>query len=155
MSDRRFRIVWALLLCLYVCMIYANSMTPSRISSQESGFVLQLVQRFFQQVSLDNLWLTEHIIRKMAHFLEYTGLGVLLLLNTGLWKRLEWRRLRPALEGMVLIPFVDETIQLFTPGRSAQISDVWLDISGCVCGMAAAGLLSAARSVWRKKRYEL
>ena len=32
------------------------------------------------------------------------------------------------------IPFVDETLQLFTEGRSGQISDVWLDMSGAVTG---------------------
>lgn len=34
----------------------------------------------------------------------------------------------------MLIPFVDETIQLFTEGRSGQISDVWLDMSGVLFG---------------------
>ena len=32
------------------------------------------------------------------------------------------------------VPFLDETIQLFTEGRSGQISDVWLDMAGALTG---------------------
>ena len=34
-----------------------------------------------------------------------------------------------------MIPFVDETLQLFTEGRSGQISDVWLDMCGVAAGL--------------------
>ena len=44
------------------------------------------------------------------------------------------------------VPFLDETIQLFTEGRSGQISDVWLDMSGAAVGMAiAAGVMCCLR----------
>jgi len=44
---------------------------------------------------------------------------------------------------------VDETIQLFVAGRSGQISDVWLDMSGAAAGMAiTVGALCCLR---RKK----
>lgn len=129
------RRLWTVLLLLYVCVIYGNSMTPASISSQESGAVLSLVKEALERIGLDALWVTEHIIRKTAHFLEYAGLGFLLVQSTGLWQSREGRRVRLVLEGMLLIPFLDETIQLFTPGRSAQISDVWLDISGVAAGI--------------------
>ena len=48
-----------------------------------------------------------------------------------------------------LTNFVDETLQLFTEGRSGQISDVWLDMAGAaagtLCALAAAGLLRTGR----------
>ena len=44
-----------------------------------------------------------------------------------------------------IVPFVDETIQLFVSGRSGQISDVWLDFCGVMCGL----LLAAALAGWR------
>ena len=34
----------------------------------------------------------------------------------------------------VLFPLLDETVQLFTEGRSAQVDDVWLDIAGVCAG---------------------
>ena len=32
---------------------------------------------------MDAWWLTEHLVRKAAHFTEYAGLGFLLAMNTG------------------------------------------------------------------------
>ena len=51
----------------------------------------------------------------------------------------------------VFRPFVDETIQLFTPGRSGQISDVWLDMSGVLFGTAAAVCFFRAAAYLMKK----
>ena len=70
--------IWHIVLVCYVLFIYFNSMTPAVISSQESGFVLELVQGLLDSMGIGALWLTEHIIRKCAHFCEYTVLGILL-----------------------------------------------------------------------------
>ena len=34
----------------------------------------------------------------------------------------------------LFLPFLDETIQLFTEGRSGQVDDVWLDVAGVCFG---------------------
>ena len=47
-----------------------------------------------------------------------------------------------------LIPFVDETLQLFTEGRSGQISDVWLDCAGVLFGT----VLFLAVGRWHMRR---
>ena len=94
------------------------------------------------------LWLTEHIIRKTAHFAEYAVLGGLTARAAGIPGT---ERLKDALMLIFIVPFVDETIQLFVVGRSGQISDVWLDMSGAAVGMMiTAGVLSYAAR--RKKR---
>ena len=46
------------------------------------------------------------------------------------------------------IPLCDESIQLLVPGRSGQISDVWLDFAGALTGLAAAALL-----LWLGRRH--
>ena len=51
---------------------------------------------------------------------------------------------------LLLVPFVDETIQLFVPGRSGQISDVWLDMAGGAAGFLAAFLLEQYKMRKRK-----
>jgi len=42
-----------------------------------------------------------------------------------------------------VIPLLDETIQLFVPGRSGQVGDIWIDCFGVVFGtlLGAAGLM--------------
>lgn len=152
--------LWHIILILYIMFIYSNSMRPAVQSSAESGSVLRLLQNLAESVGIAVPWLTEHIVRKCAHFIEYTGLGILLRQSASYIK---WNRSVPesmetltALEERTLgwrkkeirsfiflelhriaifaVPFVDETIQLFTEGRSGQISDVWLDMAGVLTG---------------------
>lgn len=98
-----------------------------------------------ESLGWEHLWLTEHIIRKTAHFAEYAVLGGLTARAYGLYGR---HRIcnRDALMLIFMVPFVDETIQIFVAGRSGQISDVWLDMSGAAVGMAiAAGVMCCLR----------
>lgn len=143
--------IWHIVLVCYVLFIYFNSLTPAVISSQESGFVLELVQGLLGSMGIGALWLTEHIIRKCAHFCEYTVLGILLTQSLNQLPDSGKCRLLLQLLLSVLLPFVDETIQLFTPGRSGQISDVWLDMSGILFGTAAAVCLFRAAACFMKK----
>ena len=71
-SKRRY-----LIFLLYICFIYGNSLTPASVSSKESGFVLTKIQEIFSMAGWETLWLTEHLIRKGAHFAEYALLGFL------------------------------------------------------------------------------
>lgn len=136
--------IWRLALLLYLCMVYGHSMMPAHISSGESGAVLGLLQRGMEFIGLNGAMLTEHIVRKTAHFTEYMGVGILL------WGNFAAGGLRSADRvalAMVVIPFVDETIQLFVAGRSGQISDVWLDMAGAAAGLLAAWFVSR----WKKR----
>ena len=139
---------WHVVILVYICFIYGNSLTPASISSQESGFLLEKVRGAMESLGWEFLWLTEHIIRKTAHFAEYAVLGGLTARAAGIPGT---ERLKDALMLIFIVPFVDETIQLFVVGRSGQISDVWLDMSGAAVGMMiTAGVLSYAAR--RKKR---
>lgn len=136
---------WHVVILVYICFIYGNSLTPASISSQESGFLLEKVRGAMESLGWEHLWLTEHIIRKTAHFAEYAVLGGLTARAYGLYGR---HRIcnRDALMLIFMVPFVDETIQIFVAGRSGQISDVWLDMSGAAVGMAiAAGVMCCLR----------
>ena len=83
---------------------------------------------------MDAWWLTEHLVRKAAHFTEYAGLGFLLAMNTGAGIAPVFCLLKGNVTAVLFMPFVDETIQLFVEGRSGQISDVWLDMAGALTG---------------------
>ena len=56
-----------------------------------------------------------------------------------------------AAELAFLVPFVDETIQLFVDGRSGQVDDVWLDLCGVVCGLVLTTALAFMRNTDRGK----
>ena len=49
---------------------------------------------------------------------------------------------------------VDETIQLYVPGRASSLIDVWIDASGFAVGAAVALLgyhIIQNKQVWRRK----
>ena len=124
---------WHVVILVYICFIYGNSLTPATISSQESGFLLDKFRGVMTSLGWEHLWLTEHIIRKTAHFAEYAVLGGLMVKACGENGRYRIFN-RDVLTMIFMVPFLDETIQLFVAGRSGQISDVWLDMSGAVTG---------------------
>ena len=92
---------------LYVLFIFHNSATVAVESSRQSGRVLALAKECLAGLGVESGWLSEHLIRKTAHFLEYSLYGVLL------WNCLETYELRGKLRVVtflwlaMLIPFVD------------------------------------------------
>lgn len=135
------------MLAVYIGFLFSNSLTPALQSSQDSGRVLMLVHQVLSRIGIEALWLTEHVLRKCAHFAEYTGLGVLLSQNIRLFAGPFSMKVMVQLLAGMLIPFVDETLQLFTEGRSGQLSDVWLDMSGVLAGTLLFWLLF---SFWKQ-----
>jgi VanZ family protein len=103
-------------------------------SSKDSGRVLYLIHDMLYKFEINANWLTEHFVRKMGHFSEYFLLGILLfgcMRSQGFQVERRWFF---HIAAGFLIPFLDETIQLFVEGRSGQISDVWLDCAGVTFG---------------------
>ena len=121
---KRRRLFWALTV-FWVLFIWLQSILDAALSSMESGFLLALVQHIFPFV-------TEHMLRKAAHFTEYAVLGA--LLHGAM--RADGRPRLGAFQTAfgLLTAMADETIQLFSAGRSGQITDVWIDFAGFLTG---------------------
>ncbi len=83
-----------------------------------------------------------HIVRKLAHFCEYMLEGFLLMLCLRVYTRHRCGICLPMLGG-VLTALTDETIQLFVPGRSGQVTDIWMDFSGVMTGLLVGLILWA------------
>lgn len=133
--DMKRQKLWIAVTICYILFIFSNSMKPAALSSKDSSAALLLIHSAFAQAGINASWLSEHMVRKLAHFSEYTLLGILLkgcLCSLKLPKR---QTLYFLVMAGFFIPFVDETIQLFVEGRSGQISDVWLDSAGIAFGI--------------------
>ncbi len=132
--------IWIFLTVLCLCVIFGHSMMPASVSHQESASIFSRLGKLFP-------WLTHHLLRKLAHFSAFAMLGALL---TGcFWHFKSFHLLKP-LCCSLLAAFLDETIQLFVTGRSGQISDMWIDISGAAFGSIAIWLFLR----YRKKKTE-
>lgn len=128
-----------------IVFIFSNSMQASAGSNAASGRVLTLVQAALTRLGLPELAaaVSMHPIRKLAHFCEFALEGFLLMLCLRVYTRHFVRHLAwPALAGL-LTALTDETIQRYIPGRSSQVTDVWLDFAGVLTGLLAGLLLLA------------
>lgn len=149
--KRIFRsILPVMIYCLYIFLIFSNSMQTAGESSQRSMEIVKLINdSFFGGAEI----ISEHLVRKAAHFTEFAGLGVLGLLCFK--KCLMGRGVRPAVASLftgLLTALLDETIQLFVEGRSGQVTDVWIDFAGVCCGTALAVLLICFIAGRRKRK---
>ena len=142
MEEKRWikeRWIWTIILILYVGFIFHNSLTPADESSRQSGGVLRMILGMVQWIGMGGSWITEHLVRKTAHFAEYRVFGGLLGITLRQYPAGDVMRWVFQCWMGVMIPLVDETLQLFTEGRSGQISDVWLDAAGAFTGFLAMG----------------
>ena len=142
------RVVFTVALIACIWFIFSNSMAVADVSSVSSGRVLQLLQAVLRRLGMPGLAqrLTMHLVRKLAHFCEYLLEGFLLMLCMRVYSRRPLRHITVPMLAGVLTALTDETIQLFSEGRSSQVTDVWLDSAGVLAGILAALLLMG---LWR------
>ena len=124
---------WAVVTCLMALLIWGNSLVPGSGSGSLSLTVMEAIRGFLHSVGLPYEWVTNFVVRKCAHFTEYMVLGILATHAFDF----EGRRTFDVL----LIPSIDETIQLFVPGRAGMITDVMIDCCGAATGVVLRYLL--------------
>lgn len=129
---------------ILVCLgfIWGNSFLPAEVSGAMSGFVTKV----FGGSLPENAALSESIVRKLAHGLEYAALGAGMAVYA--YETIGKRLPLIGFSGL-LAAVIDETIQLFSAGRSSQIGDVWIDFGGFAAGVALVLLIR--RFIFRRR----
>ncbi len=117
-----------------VLFIWGNSLVPGTGSGSLSLAVVEGVRSALAAIGLPCGWVTNLLVRKTAHFTEYAVLGVIVSSTLLAGGPLRGRRLFAAAVILLLAPSIDETIQLFVPGRCGAITDVMIDCCGAACG---------------------
>ena len=133
-ASKRFSvIVFALTACMMI-FAWGHSCFPANLSSMESNWVVNLFWKFFRLFGAQEAP-DEQLIRKLAHYSEYTAIGALMLSCAYSRDRLRPHRFWAFVLGAgLLTAVIDETIQLFVEGRAGMIIDVWIDFGGIVTG---------------------
>ena len=136
MSDARkkqLQLFLRMMLIVTLCFIWGNSL----LSRSESAAISQGLTAWLQSIGIP---VTDHFVRKLAHFCEFGLLGCELTLLFWLRYGLRLRELCLSALAAFLAAAIDETIQIFT-GRGAQIKDVLLDFTGALTGILFTALL--------------
>lgn len=127
-TDKRIRLCTALLACNLI-FIWGNSLLPGAVSGAFSDWVKSLLEVLFTQGPEKPT--SGGLLRKLAHFMEFLGLGMLLCWRFGMSGR-TWK---PAFLCGAGAACIDETIQMFVPDRGPAIRDVCIDSLGVLTGI--------------------
>ena len=126
------RLFLRLLLLVTLGVIWGNSLLGKEESASLSGGVTAWLNSI-------GIPVTDHFVRKTAHFCEFGLLGSELMMLFWLRGGVSLQSGCNAAFGALLSAVTDETIQIFS-GRGSQVQDVVLDFSGALTGILFVSL---------------
>lgn len=134
------RCILYILLGLIVFFIWDNSMQNGGFSDGLSIFFAEAFAPIVNKLGFHgNIWTLNRIVRKLAHLTEFTILGS--VLYTILRRYITCGTVIKTIALGILIASLDEFIQLFSPGRSSQLSDILIDTIGVILGILLVKLV--------------
>ena len=134
-----FRIIFTIALIVCILFIFHNSLEEGTISAARSQAVMQKINALLAKVHLGPL--SQHTVRKLAHFAEFLLEGFLLMRCLRVYTKHFVRHVSWPLLGGLATALMDETIQLRIAGRTSSVVDVWIDFGGVTAGLLVALLL--------------
>ena len=128
-----------IVLCLIVFFIWDNSLQNGGTSDGFSLIFAKWIAPIANKLGFyGNIWALNRIIRKLAHLTEFTLLGGVLYVV--LRRYIEYGTVVKTIVVGIVIASLDEFIQLFSLGRSSQLSDVLIDTVGIIIGISVVKL---------------
>lgn len=128
-----------IVLCLIVFFIWDNSLQNGGTSDGFSLIFAKWIAPIANKLGFyGNIWALNRIIRKLAHLTEFTILGGVLYVV--LRRYIEYGTVVKTIVVGIVIASLDEFIQLFSLGRSSQLSDVLIDTIGIIIGISVVKL---------------
>lgn len=135
-------IVFLILTVLWSMFIWSFSVKDATESTADSDGVVEIVNEVIETVTGKKVDVGDYIVRKLGHFSEFSVLGVLLFMTVHYFGANSIPfRYAFGLGGGLFVSVTDECIQLFSDGRSAQVTDVLLDMSGVFVGFTLSLLV--------------
>lgn len=135
--------LFRILAVMTTALIFSNSLKTAEVSSQTSGGIVDVILRilswFDYYADPESM---QNIVRKTAHFLEFSLQGFLL---SGCFSRSFRKKSVYVLFLGLLTACTDEYLQLFFEGRGSQIQDVFLDFFGTAWGLVFSGIVDFIR----------
>lgn len=126
-SKKVIKTALIILIALNLAFIFIQSLIPVEQSSKESNAVGEIVESIIPSDTKPGNFIQMNL-RKIAHFIEFASLGILVSLYLILFVR-KRAYIVLSFPSALAVGFIDETIQLFS-NRGASISDVWIDFFG-------------------------
>lgn len=145
-NKKKYILRWTMLV-LWMCFIFYMSSRSGSESQEQSDLVLSILNFFGLQLNESIKNIASFIVRKTAHVTEYMILYILIFRVVTLYSNTKKSKLI-ALFCMVLYASTDEIHQLFVPGRSGMVRDVFIDSIGGIIGV---GITFIYENIKKKK----
>lgn len=136
------RVKWTIAFAIWLCVIWGHSLMAGDLSSFESSRFVFLVRPFFELFGCHDEMIMTFFIRKTAHFSEYAILAIIATAMFTSWFGNPHKVLPITILVLIVVPCIDEFIQLHVPNRAGAVADVLLDICGGMFGLAIALLIA-------------
>lgn len=121
------------LLTLNLVFIWGNSLLPGEISGALSDWLKDLLAAIFGGKPGSSGG--GGLLRKLAHFTEFTCLGMVLSWLFRMVRQKPLEHLLLPLACGIAAACIDETIQIFVPLRGPAVKDVGIDTLGAILGI--------------------
>ena len=145
-NKKKYILRWTMLV-LWMCFIFYMSSRSGSESQEQSDLVLSILNFLGLQLNESIKNIASFIVRKTAHVTEYMILYILIFRVVTLYFNTKKSKLI-ALLCMVLYASTDEIHQLFVPGRSGMVRDVFIDSIGGIIGV---GITFIYENIKKKK----
>lgn len=140
MAKKKEIIISWMLLVIWMIFIFIMSSFNGNISSNQSGSIADLIYNLF---NISNTEKVSLIVRKCAHVSEFFILGILVINLVSKYN----------VKHIYFISFIvcvlyassDEFHQLFVPGRSGQVTDIFIDMIGTIFSLLVMYLFNKFR----------
>lgn len=131
------------LLSMVLIFIWGNSCLPAPQSRAFSLWFRNLIAPLFGWPIVTRPGTSGRgVLRKVAHFIEFAGLGLCLSWLVHMLRTRKWEIFLLTLFTGVMVAFIDEGIQFFIPGRGPGIKDVGIDTLGVLLGIGIITLIA-------------
>lgn len=148
-----FMLILVILIIANISFIWSRSLYSKNESATQSGEIVSNVTKMIPSLEKIPYEILDIAIRKLAHFAEFCSLGMLSALLTFLITDTAidnfYRNCIFTALVTLSVASTDEMLQIFS-NRGSRVTDVMIDFSGAVIGIAAVMLI--IRSVIIKAR---
>jgi VanZ family protein len=150
-----------ILIILCISIIFFNSSREGELSKQDSTRIVEVVEEITtslynneppKKISYFLKYRFSGILRDAAHIIEFLILGILVGSYFLKYFSSSLKMIFLPLLFCLVIALIDETIQIFSPGRAFEFYDLLLDTIGFLPGIFLISSIHRSRKV--KNRYK-
>ncbi len=146
--------VWAIICVLIVAFIFSNSFKTVEQSKKISNDIsnTEVVEKVLPKNTFDMPWKYSYYIRKSAHVIEFSALGIAVSgLIISIKKKFAHYNIFMGLFFLLFVSFIDEYIQTFTD-RGPLVTDIMIDFVSSVSLFTVVLLSFLAISAIKRKK---